>query len=82
VVGVARCATPLGPCTRAYTTPALASRGAALGPGGQHPFVDATGVLQMAFHAWSSPKVTYASGGARSLRFLPVTFPGSNPKVG
>jgi len=80
-VGVARCATALGPCTRVYTTPVLASRGSALGPGGQSPFVDAGGVLRFAFHAWSSPNVGYPSG-ARSMRFLPVTFPGGYPKIG
>ena len=83
VVGVARCNGPLGPCTRVYSTPVLTSRGSALGPGGETPFVDATGALRLAFHAWSSPRVGYSTTGAtRSLRFLPVSFPGGNPKIG
>ena len=82
VVGVARCSTPLGPCTRIYTTPVLGSRGSALGPGGQTPFVDAGGTLRLAFHAWSAPVVGYANHGERSLRFLTLTFPGGNPRIG
>jgi len=82
VVGVAKCGGPLGPCARVYATPVLGSRGSALGPGGETPFVDASGVLRLAFHAWTSPEVGYPSKGERSLRFLPVTFPGGNPKIG
>jgi beta-xylosidase len=81
-VGVARCTSPLGPCSRIYTTPVLASRGSALGPGGQTPFIDDAGVLKVAFHAWSAPAVGYSNNGARSLRFLEVTFPDGKPKIG
>ncbi len=34
----------------------------------------------LAFHAWDNV-VGYPSG-KRSLHFLPLTFPGGNPKVG
>ena len=81
VVGVARCDGPLGPCSRVYSTPVLANRGSARGPGGQTPFVDAGGVLQLAFHAWTSGDVGYPNG-ARSLRLLPVSWPFGNPKIG
>jgi beta-xylosidase len=81
VVGAARCDGPLGPCARVYTTPVLPSRGSAAGPGGQTPFVDAGGTLRLVFHAWRSGDVGYP-GGERSLRFLPVSWPGGNPKVG
>jgi len=53
-----------------------------LGPGGQTPFVDAAGSWWMAFHSWTAPLFTYGSGGERSLRILPMTFPVGAPKVG
>jgi beta-xylosidase len=81
VVGVAGCNGPLGPCGRTYSTPVLPSRGSAAGPGGQTPFVDAGGTLRLAFHAWRAGDVGYPSG-ERSLRTLPVSWPGGNPKVG
>jgi beta-xylosidase len=81
VVGVARCNGPLGPCSRAYSTPVLGSRGSARGPGGQTPFVDAGGVVWLAFHSWTSPDVGYPDG-ARSIHLLHVSWPGGNPKVG
>lgn len=82
VVGVARCNSPTGPCTRSYTSPVLGNRGSTLGPGGQTPFVDASGVARMSFHAWSSGSVGYSNGGERSLRFLPLAFPNGNAKIG
>jgi beta-xylosidase len=81
-VGVARCDTPSGPCTRIYTTPVLATRSTMAGPGGQTPFQDGSGNWQVAFHSWTSPNVGYPSGGKRTLRFLPMTFPGGLPKIG
>ena len=81
-VGVARCTTTVGPCTRVYQTPVLSSRGLMLGPGGQTPFVDAAGQWHLAFHAWAAPNVGYPVGGSRFLRILPLTFPGGLPVVG
>src|SRR5262249_30303342 len=75
-VGVARCDTPTGPCRRMYGSAVLASRGTVVGPGGQTPFQDADGNWQLLFHAWTAPKIGYASGGARSLHILPVDFNG------
>ena len=80
-VGVARCDGPAGPCSRIYSTPLLATRSTMAGPGGQTPFQDAAGNWQVAFHAWTSPKIGYPAG-LRTLRFLPMTFPGGLPKVG
>ena len=77
-----RCNGPLGPCDRVHSTPVLPSRGGAAGPGGQTPFVDAGGTLRLVFHAWNAGDVGYRGGGERSLRFLPVSWPGGNPKVG
>jgi beta-xylosidase len=83
-VAVAKCDAPLGPCNRVYSTPVLASRGAMLGPGGQTPFQDSAGTWQLAFHAWAPADVQAApvDGSKRSLRILPITFPGGNPKIG
>ena len=81
-IGVARCDAPLGPCQRVYRTPLVDPRGAMLGPGGQTPFTDAGGQWYLVFHAWSAPNVGYGNGGVRSLRVLPMTFPGGNPLVG
>ena len=81
-IGVARCDTPIGPCRRIYNTPLVESRGAMLGPGGETPFVSASGQWYLAFHAWTSPNVGYDSGGLRSLRILPLSFPSGSPSVG
>ena len=80
-VGVARCNTPLGPCTRIYSSAVLASRGGMFGPGGETPFQVADGTWRMAFHAWDNT-VGYDAGGKRSLHILPLTFPSNRPKVG
>jgi hypothetical protein len=46
------------------------------GPGGQTPFQDTSGNWHLLFHAWTAPKIGYASGGARSLHILPLDFTG------
>jgi beta-xylosidase len=81
-VGVARCDGPTGPCSRIYSTAVLATRSSMAGPGGESVFQDAAGNWQVTFHAWTNPKVGYESGGARTLRFLPLTFPNGLPKIG
>jgi len=81
-VGAARCVTPLGPCRNIYSTPTLSSRGVTmLGPGGQTPFQLPDGSWRIAFHAWNTT-VGYNAGGIRTLRLLPLTFPGGNPAIG
>ena len=54
------------------------------GPGGQTPFRDAHGNWHLAFHAWAPADLQAQplDGSRRTLRFLPITFPNGNPKVG
>lgn len=81
-VGYARCASPLGPCTKMTTdAPLVSSHGDALGPGGQEFFSDGTNTW-VAYHAWSPPSTTYGSGGARSLRVAPLSFTDDAPNFG
>jgi beta-xylosidase len=81
-IGYATCASPVGPCRKVtLDAPLVRSHGARLGPGGQEFFVDADGARWMAYHAWSAPKSSYASGGVRALRFARVSFAGGLPVV-
>lgn len=81
-IGYATCKTPLGPCRKASVdAPLVGSHGARLGPGGQELFTGPDGGTWMAYHAWSAPKASYASGGARSLRFARVSFAGGAPVI-
>jgi beta-xylosidase len=74
-IGYATCPNLLGGCTKVtLTAPYLMSAGSMLGPGGQELFEDASGATWMAYHAWTAPKTTYRSGGARSLRLARLTF--------
>jgi beta-xylosidase len=83
-VAVARCDAPTGPCNRVYSTPVVPTREEMFGPGGQTPFRDAHGNWQLAFHAWAPADLQAQplDGSRRTLRFLPITFPNGNPKVG
>jgi beta-xylosidase len=58
-IGVARCAGPVGPCTETSSQPLLASQPAFSGPGGPSVFVDSSGRLRMAFHAWLPARVGF-----------------------
>ena len=62
--GYATCATPLGPCTRAASTPLLATGGLVSGPGGAMPFVDAARRLRLAYAAWDYGNTGYPKGTA------------------
>jgi hypothetical protein len=57
-VGAARCDSPLGPCQRG-SQPVLRTTESAVGPGGAEVFVDRSGALRVAFHAWSEGRVGY-----------------------
>jgi len=82
-VGYATCAGPSGPCLKRTTeAPLLHSAGAALGPGGEELFADASGATWIAYHAWSAPNASYAEGGSRSLRLAPVLFESGRPVIG
>ncbi len=72
-IGIATCEGPLGPCRKA-AAPLLSSAGAMAGPGGQEFFRDRRGDAWIAYHAWTAPKVSYASKGARSLRLERLRF--------
>lgn len=63
----ARCDTPQGPCRR-VADPALTSNPEVAGPGGAETFVDRTGSVWVAYHAWKAGAVGYGAGGARSMR--------------
>lgn len=57
-IGYAVCSSPLGPCRNASVGgPWLASHGPVVGPSGPDPFVDRTGVVRLAFHAWTATPV-------------------------
>jgi beta-xylosidase len=67
-IGAAECDGPLGPCRKPHASPLLASQGAMAGPGGQEFFRDRYGEPWIAYHSWTPPLTSYASGGVRSLR--------------
>ena len=48
--------------------------------GGQTPFQLPDGTWRIAFHAWNT--VVGYPGGLRTLRILPLSFPGGNPAIG
>ena len=73
---------PTGPFRKVTTAgPWMAPGGEAAGPGGQEFFTDASGVLRMAYHAWTPGTIGYAAGGARSLRISRIDFVGGRPRV-
>ncbi len=66
-IGVAACDSPIGPCRRVRDTPLQASVGPYAGPGGGAVFVDQHGVMRLALHTWTAPRVGYDEGGARTM---------------
>jgi hypothetical protein len=68
-VGVATCAGPLGPCTKA-PGPILASDTRMKGPGGESVFADASGTWWIAFHGWAPDAVGYPNSRSLYLRRL------------
>jgi len=82
-VGHATCTRPAGPCTKlTVDAPHWKSSATVLGPGGQEFFDDKNGRTWVAYHGWTAPLTSYPSGGARSLRIAPVTFPRGVPTLG
>lgn len=51
-VGLARCESPAGPCTKPFDRAVISSAPARFGPGGGEFFRDASGRLLIAYHAW------------------------------
>ena len=75
--GRARCASPLGPCTRTTTDQGwLVSRGGVGGPGGASTFTGLDGQPWLAYHAWE--RGLPISNGRR-LHVEPLAFSGSEP---
>lgn len=77
-VGLARCDSPTGPCTK-LDEPWLANHGAAAGPGGAEDFTDARGNRWVVYHAWVTDAVGYDNGGTRSLFAVPLDLDGTRP---
>ena len=57
--GYAICRTYIGPCTRASTTPLLATGGRVSGPGGAMAFYDSAMRLRLAYAAWDYGNAGY-----------------------
>jgi hypothetical protein len=70
-VGLARCASPSGPCVKPFDRPVLQSSAGMEGPGGGEFFVDRSGRLLLAFHAWLDEP---GYPGHRALRVATVSF--------
>jgi len=78
-MGVARCDTPLGPCTdQSRDGPWVATDGDVGGPGGGSLFTGPDQRVRIAYHAWSGPS-GYRSGGWRALHVEPVDFGPGGP---
>ena len=70
-IGLARCASPAGPCTKPFDHALLSSRPGREGPGGGEFFTDSAGRLLLAFHAWLD---TPGYPGHRALFVVAVTL--------
>jgi len=76
-IGLARCASATGPCTKPFDGPIVASGPGAEGPGGAE-FFDHEG-LHIAFHAWNGP---VGDNAARVLRVATLDLDGNDHVVG
>ena len=80
--GYAVCDTPLGPCVKKTTQrPILASTGDEAGTGGASVLTGPAGDHWLAYHAWTPDAISYANGGARSVRFASLTWHANQPVV-
>jgi GH43 family beta-xylosidase len=78
--GYARCAGPMGPCTKVTTNgPWMSGTAAVAGPGGADFFTDTSGNHWIVYHAWEPRRVGYAAGGQRTMRVESVSFTPSGP---
>lgn len=78
-VGVATCASPVGPCSDASPNPILGDGPGVAGPGGESVFADASGNFWIAFHAWVPGAV--GSPNSRDLYLRRISFTGATPSV-
>jgi beta-xylosidase len=74
-VGVANCASPLGPCSDAAPNPILSSGPGMAGPGGQSVFADTAGNFWIAFQAWIPGAVGFPNSRDLYLRRLSLSGP-------
>jgi len=71
--GIARCVTPMGPCSSTNAGPWLSSRRDLTGPGGLSFFHDVDGRLMVAFHAYPAGKELPFGHRSTFLRRATVT---------
>jgi beta-xylosidase len=77
-IGLARCEGPSGPCTKPFDHAVVTATPGAEGPGGGEFFVDASGRLLVAYHAWLG-KPGYP--GHRALFLAPVDVTADPPVI-
>jgi hypothetical protein len=75
--GIARCSTPVGPCTSDPSGPWIASSAGRTGPGGLSFFTDTTGRARAIFSTFAEGRET--QNGGRSATIMPLTL---SPVVG
>ena len=75
--GIARCSTPVGPCTSDPSGPWIASSAGRTGPGGLSFFTDAAGGARAIFSTFTEGRET--QNGGRSASIMPLTL---SPVVG
>ena len=76
-IGYATATSVMGPYSKVTKrSPWFASDTNVAGPGGQEWFVDRSGQLCMAYHAWTPGRVGYPNG-ARSLHVASVSIAGA-----
>ena len=76
MTGIARCASPAGPCTDRPAGPWLASVGDRVGPGGLEFFVGSDGAARVAFHSYAAGDVgTVGKRSTTVRRFFTDPWP-------
>lgn len=78
-VGLARCESVVGPCTKPYDGPLLTSAPGRYGPGGAEFFADGSGRTLLAYHAWIDEP---GYPGHRALHITTVDFHTEPPTIG
>jgi beta-xylosidase len=77
-IGLARCDSPTGPCVKPFDGPVVGSEPGAQGPGGAEFFVDSSGRLLVAYHAWLGVP---GYPGHRALFIARVDITGAVPVI-
>lgn len=78
-IGLARCETVMGPCTKPFDGPILSSAPEQFGPGGAELFIDDTGRPLLVYHAWRDEP---GYPGHRALHIEPIDLDADPPVVG